>query len=289
MKIKELYRSGKTVFSLEVFPPKKEDGIQTIYDTMGQLQGIDPDFVSVTYSAGGSGNANQTLQIAKTIKEQYGFEVLHHLTCVNNSRAEIDTLLQEMGAAGIENVLALRGDLPQDGSQPSKDFSYAKELITEIKDQTDFCVAAACYPEGHISQAADCEDESHLQEKAAAGADFFISQLFFDNQLFYRMLDQARQAGIQQPISAGVMPILSQSQVSRMIFMCGSSLPAKLIKLIHRYGDDLTDLRKAGLEYAMDQIDDLVAHGVDGVHLYTMNRPEIAIATCQHVREGWGS
>ena len=285
MKIRELFQENKTVMSLEVFPPKKESGLETIYDTLQALGSLAPDFVSITYGAGGSGGCNQTLELAATIKERYGIEPLHHLTCVNNGTEVLSELLAGMKAADVKNILALRGDLPETGA-PREDFCYAKDLVAAIKRDPDFCVGAACYPEGHISQAEDQENYQHLLEKEQAGADFFISQLFFDNDCFYRMVEEARKAGVTKPLVAGIMPILSKAQVQKMIFMCGSSLPSKLIKLIHRYGEDPVELQKASLDYAWEQMRDLIAHGVDGVHLYTMNRPEIALQTFDYLRGG---
>lgn len=286
MKISTLFKANQPVLSLEVFPPKKESGLETIYDTLHQLQAVKPDFISVTYGAGGSGVNNQTLALATAIKERYGIEPLHHLTCVNNTKEEIQTILAELKEANIKNVLALRGDLPQEESTQTfvQEYAYAKDLIAEIDKDPAFCVGSACYPEGHISQASDEENYHHLLEKEQAGADFFISQLFFDNDCFYKMVEGARHAGVTKPLVAGIMPILSQAQVQKMIFMCGSSLPSKLIKLIYRYGDDVTELRKASLDYALEQMTDLLAHGVDGVHLYTMNRPEIATKTFEYLR-----
>ncbi len=283
VKIGDLFQTNKTVLSLEVFPPKKESGLETIYQTLQELEGLSPDFVSITYGAGGSGGCNATLKIAKTIKERYGIEPLHHLTCVNNGQKDVAEILQEMKKVHVENVLALRGDLPETG-EAVPDFCYAKDLVAAIKADDHFSVGAACYPEGHISQAIDQENYQHLLEKEQAGADFFISQLFFDNDCFYRMLEGAGQAGVTKPIVAGIMPILSKAQVQKMIFMCGSSLPSKLIKLIHRYGEDPVELQKASLDYAWEQMSDLIAHGVDGVHLYTMNRPEIALKTFDYLR-----
>ncbi|MDH6365715.1 methylenetetrahydrofolate reductase (NADPH) [Enterococcus sp. PF1-24] len=286
MKIKDFYQQKKPVVSFELFPPKKESGIETIYQTLAELKDIQPDFISVTYGAGGSRQDNRTLEIASLVKNQYGIEPLHHLTCVVNSEEEIQQLLTDIRKENIENVLALRGDMPAGQEDCQSDFTYAKELITTVKELTDFSVGAACYPEGHIDQLASSENIQHLQEKVDAGADFFISQLFFDNDSFYRLVDSAQKAQIFTPISAGVMPILSRAQVEKMIFMCGTSLPSKLIKLIHKYEHSLVDLRKAGLEYALEQIDDLVAHGVAGVHVYAMNRPTVAKSAIQQLRGG---
>lgn len=276
MKIHELYTMKKPVISLEIFPPKKDAAIETVYQTLEELKDVKPDFISVTYGAGGQGKVNKTLEIAAKIKQEYGIESLHHLTCIMNDRTQIQQILTEIKAQGVENILALRGDVPADCTEFPNDFVYAKDLIGEVKAAGGFSIGAACYPEGHIDRLAASENMEHLLAKEAAGADFFVSQLFFDNASFYRLVEEARAAGIKAPIAAGVMPILSRGQVEKMIFMCGTSLPSELIKIIHKYEHDIEDLRKAGLEYALQQMDDLVAHGVDGIHVYTMNRPVVA-------------
>ncbi|MBO1305058.1 methylenetetrahydrofolate reductase [Enterococcus sp. 669A] len=276
MKIKDYYQQTKPVVSFEFFPPKKEAAIDTIYQTLEELKGIKPDFISVTYGAAGSRADNKTLELASMIKKEYGIEPLHHLSCIANTNEEIQQLLADIKAGGVENVLALRGDLPADSETCSSDFLYAKDLIASIKENTDFSVGAACYPEGHIDQLAGVENIEHLKAKEDAGADFFISQLFFENDVFYRLMEDARNGQVSAPISAGVMPILSRGQVEKMIFMCGTSLPSELIKIIHKYEHSIEDLRKAGLEYSLKQIEDLLDHGVDGVHVYAMNRPVVA-------------
>lgn len=286
MSIHTLYQKQTPVVSVELFPPKKEAAIESIYQTLDGLSECKPDFISVTYGAGGSDATNQTLQLASLIKNDYNMEALHHLTCITNTKAEIQELLSEMQVAGVENVLALRGDIPTDKSSESTDFHFSKDLITTIKEVTDFSVGAACYPEGHISQLDCSENMKHLKEKAEAGADFFISQLFFDNEVFYRLMEDVSKAGIQTPISAGIMPLLSKQQIERMIFMCGSSLPAELIKVIHKYEHSPNDLRQAGLEYALKQMEELASNGVSGIHVYAMNRPEIAKAAMQCLRGG---
>lgn len=276
MKIENCYAQKKPVVSLEFFPPKKEAGIETIYQTLEEMKAVRPDFISVTYGAAGSKTDNKTLALAATIKNKYGFEPLHHLSCIANTKEEINQLLKEIKDEGVENILALRGDIPVNSQATPKDFVYAKDLIASIKQTTDFSVGAACYPEGHIDQLASTENIDHLKAKIDAGADFFVSQLFFNNDAFYRLVEEARNQQVFAPISAGVMPILSRGQVEKMIFMCGTSLPSELIKIIHKYEHSIEDLRKAGLEYALKQIDDLVKHGVDGVHVYAMNRPVVA-------------
>lgn len=276
MKIENCYLQKKPVVSLEFFPPKKEAAIETIYQTLEEMKAIQPDFISVTYGAAGSKTDNKTLELASTIKNKYGIEPLHHLSCVANTKEEIQQLLAEIKGEGVENILALRGDIPVNAKDCPNDFVYAKDLITSIKETNNFSVGAACYPEGHIDQLTSAENIDHLKAKMAAGADFFVSQLFFDNDAFYRLVEEARNGQVFTPISAGVMPILSRGQVEKMIFMCGTSLPSELIKIIHKYEHSVEDLRKAGLEYALKQIADLVNHGVDGVHVYAMNQPIVA-------------
>jgi len=277
MKISTCYKQKKTVISLEVFPPKQGKGPEEIIDTIGQLQPLEPDFVSVTYSAGGSGESGVTFDLASLIKNTYGIEALAHLTCIHSDPAEVGRYLEKLKAENVENILALRGDIPPDfeGGSPAH-YRYAKELIRDIKKHGEFCVGAAAYPEGHLS--ADSVEESlgHLREKVDEGADFLITQLFFDNRAFHAFHEKARKAGIQIPISAGIMPILGRSQIQRMIFMCGVSLPAQIIRILSRYENDPASLLQAGIEYSGLQIRELMEQGVDGIHIYTMNRPQIA-------------
>lgn len=285
MKIHELYQQKKPVISLEIFPPKKESGLQSLTAMLDEVEQLHPDFISVTYGAGGTAVNNKTLAIAKMLEVDHHIPALHHITGVGKTKAELEQLLGTIQRAGIENLLALRGDLPLDAPNVGHDFPLAKDLIHFAKKFGDFSAAAACYPEGHIERLASTENPQHMLAKQEAGADFFISQLFFDNDFFYRMEENARQAGITKPISAGVMPIMSRSQVEKMIFMCGASLPSKLIKLIHKYEYNQDDLRKAALDYAIEQCQELIAHGVDGVHLYSMNRPVVA-KTALHILKG---
>ena len=282
MTIRDLYRQKKPVFSLEVFPPKKEnsDDIEALYGAFERLENLAPDFISVTCGAGGTGGKSQTVDIADRLQNRHGILSLAHLTCVAATRADVQNELADMHRRGIGNVLALRGDIPQ-GSQlsASPDYRYAEDLIRGLRASSkDLCIGAACYPEGHI----DCDDLAtgiaHLRRKQDAGADFFITQLFFDNEVFYRFLDCARASGITLPISAGIMPILSRAQIERIIFMCGASLPAHIIRLLHKYENSPRALRAAGIAYTAEQARALAEHGVDGVHIYTMNRPEIAEA-----------
>lgn len=284
MKIKEIYKNKKTVISFEIFPPKKDPDISSIYGALSELSELSPDFISVTYSAGGNKNSGKTFEIASAIKHKYGIESVAHLTCINSRRSEISDILKKAEEAGIENILALRGDIPEDFSG-EPELHYAKELIAEIKhNHPSLCVGATAYPEGHI----DCEtmeqNVRYLKEKADAGAEFFITQLFFDNRCFYEFYDKTLAYNLRIPISAGIMPIISKSQIEKMIFMCGASLPAAIIRILRKYEHNPEDLEKAAIEYSAAQINDLIAHKVDGVHLYTMNRPEIARKNLERIK-----
>jgi len=283
MQIKDLFQSNRPVISCEVFPPKKDTDVESIYQALEHICALAPDFISVTYGAGGSGNANQTAQIAAHIQQKHHIPALAHLTCVGAGPAQIDQLLHDMRNKGLSNVLALRGDFPDD-IVPSGELLYASELIRQIQKQDSFSIGAACYPEGHIDCLELDTDTLHLRQKQEAGADFFITQLFFDNDHFFRFLDRAQAAGVTLPISAGVMPILGRSQIERMIFLCGVSLPSEIIKLLHRYQHNPADLQKAGVEHAAHQMENLLRRGAQGVHIYTMNKPDIAATCIRHLR-----
>ncbi len=266
---------NKTVFSFEIFPPKKTSPIETVYDTLEALQDLRPDFISVTFGAGGSGNGENTLAIAKRLKERYGITPMAHLPCIHYTKAQIDQILEQFRENGIENVLALRGDRVE-GMQPAEDFLHAADLIAYIREKGSFDIAAACYPECHPEAANLDTDIRHLKEKVDAGASHLITQLFFDNDTFYDFRYKAARAGITVPIEAGIMPVTNRKQIERMVTMCGASLPRKFTKMVQRFEDNPDALRDAGIAYAIDQIVDLVTDGVDGIHLYTMNNPYVA-------------
>lgn len=275
MKIPELFKKGKTVFSFEIFPPKKDGSIETVYKTLDELSGLKPDFISVTYGAGGSAAGCSTADIASLIKEKYHTESIAHLTCVNSTFADIDAAMEKLKEKGIENVLALRGDINPD-IPPKNDFSHASDLISYMKERGDFSFSGACYPECHAEARDFDEDIKNLKAKVDAGAEHLISQLFFDNAHFYGFLERVRRAGITVPVEAGIMPCVNAKQVSRMVTMCGAGLPSELARLTARYKYDDEAMLEAGIEYAVKQITDLAAHGVDGIHLYTMNNPYVA-------------
>lgn len=254
-------------------------------DTASKLVDLHPDFVSVTYSAGGSANSNATSEIAAILQDELDMTAMAHLTCSNASEEKIAAALDDLQEKGIENVLALRGDLIE-GQTPSARFKHATDLIPLLKDR-GFCVGAAAYPEAHPTMLDLDEDLKFLKAKQDAGADFFVTQLFFDNECFYRFWDKAQAVGVTAPISCGIMPVMSKEQVQRMVFMCGVSLPGRIVKILNKYADDPESLRKASIEYAAEQLIDLADHGVDGLHLYTMNKPEIAQQCMGLLRESW--
>lgn len=283
MKVKSLYGQGKTVFSFEVFPPKKTTPIESIYATLDKLTALKPDYISVTYGAGGNLADKSTIELASTIKNKYGVESMAHLTCVNSSRDDVLVLLDEMKKNNIENILALRGDIRPD-AEPKHDFHYANELIEFIKANGDFDISAACYPECHVDADNMIDDIRHLKNKVDTGVSELISQLFFDNGCFYDFMEKIRIAGINVPVTAGIMPVTNKNQIERMVTMCGASLPQKFVRMIQRYESKPEALVDAGIAYAVDQIVDLISNGVEGIHLYTMNNPYIAEKITASVR-----
>lgn len=275
MRIASLFGQNKTVLSFEVFPPKKTGPIEIIYNTLDELKGLHPDFISVTYGAGGKSYDTATCDIASCIKHKYGIEPLAHLTSVNDTKQEVEQVLTRLKENGIENILALRGDINPD-IEPKNQFKNASDLVAFIKEFGGFNISAACYPEGHVNAGSLDEDIEYLKRKVDAGVQHLISQLFFDNHLFYNFLDKARAKGISVPIEAGIMPVINKAQIERMVTLCGASLPSKFTKMMQRFENSPDALRDAGIAYAVDQIVDLISQGVDGIHLYTMNRPYVA-------------
>lgn len=275
MKISEIFEQKKTVFSFEVFPPKKTSSIDSIYSKLGALSECKPDFISVTYGAGGGGASVLTADICKTIQEDYNIPAMMHLTCVNSSKQSVEEVLKLIEEYKIENILALRGDIVPDLPRQT-DFMHANELVTYIKERGNFHVSGACYPEGHPECDNMVDDILNLKRKVEAGAEHLVSQLFFDNNMFYEFQEKARLAGINVPIEAGIMPVVNKAQIERMVTTCGASLPAKFVKMMNRFEHSPEALRDAGIAYAIDQVVDLMSQGVDGVHLYTMNQPEVA-------------
>lgn len=276
MKIKNIFeQNNRAILSFEVFPPKKTSPIESVYSKLEEICALKPDFISVTYGAGGTGGHSRTCEIASKIKNDLGVESVAHLTCVNSTKADIDSTLEDFKAHNIENILALRGDFVE-GIEPKKDFIYASDLCSYIKSKGDFDIAGACYPEVHGEAEDEVADVLNLRKKVEAGAEHLISQLFFDNSAFYRFIERTRIAGINVPIEAGIMPVTNKNQIERMVSMCGASLPVKFTKIMQKYESKPEALRDAGIAYAVEQIVDLLANGVDGIHLYTMNNPYVA-------------
>lgn len=273
MKVKDLFKN-KTVYSFEVFPPKSTSSIDTIYNALDKLVDLNPDFISVTFSAGGSGNSGLALDIASKVKSM-GITPVLHLPCINYTKEQIDATLVEAANRGIDHILALRGDINPD-IPPVKDFAYACDLIRYLRSKGDFDIAAACYPEGHPDANSLEQDIENLKIKVVAGADHLITQLFFDNSFFWNFREEVAKKGINVPIEAGIMPVVNKKQIERMVTTCGASLPQKFVKIMQKYEHNPDALRDAGIAYAIDQIIDLAAGEVDGIHLYTMNNPYVA-------------
>lgn len=268
--------------SFEIFPPKPENDICTIYETLDGLKDLNPDFISVTYGAGGGSNCSKTLEIASAVKHKYGVESAAHLPCINLTRENVVEILDGFKANGIENILALRGDISPDIT-PRGEFRHANELIEFIRGHGDFDIIAACYPEGHPESANIVEDIRSTKRKVDAGASHLITQLFLDNEHFYAFRERAELAGINVPIEAGIMPVTNRTQIERMVKMCGAKLPKKFVRMLDKFGDNPAAMRDAGIAYAVDQIVDLITQGVDGIHLYTMNKPYVATKICEAV------
>lgn len=281
MHTNELF-AKKTVFSFEVFPPKRDIPVETVYPTLDELSQLHPDFISVTCGAGGTGG-NRTVEVATYIK-QLGCETAAHMPCIYLTEEAALQNLKELKEAGIENILALRGDeVP--GRERAHVFEHASDLVAFIKEkEPDFNIIGACYPEGHTEAKTLAADIRNLKTKVDAGVNELISQLFFDNTMFYRFLERCEIAGINVPIEAGIMPVTNKAQIERMVSMCGATLPVKFQRAIAKYGDKPEAMRDIGIAYAIDQIADLLANGVDGIHVYTMNNPYIAKKIAEAVK-----
>lgn len=284
MKIIDILNQDKVTLSFEVFPPKTSAKYESVLEAATKIASLNPSFMSVTYGAGG-GTSQHTLALAKDIHEKYGVEVMPHLTCVSSSREHVESMVDQFKANGIENIMALRGDIPKDG-KVGEDYQYACQLIKEIKARGDFCIGAACYPEGHIESPSIKEDIQHLKEKVEAGADFLTTQMFFDNNVFYNFLYKIKEAGINVPVVAGIMPITNAKQVSRAVQMSGTSvIPYRFKTMVDQFGDNPEIMKQAGIIYASEQIIDLIANGVKHIHVYTMNKPDVAAGIMNNISE----
>ena len=274
MKITDILKSKPVTLSFEVFPPGSHAAFESTAAAAAQIAALAPDFLSVTYGAGG-GTSEYTLGLAGEIREKSKVEVLPHLTCVSSDRDHVKQMISAFQMQRFENIMALRGDLPKNGPV-SSDYHYAAELIRDIRSQGDFCIGAACYPEGHPECAHKNEDIQHLKEKVAAGCDFLTTQLFFDNAILYNFLYRIREAGITLPVLAGIMPITSAKYLKRSVAMSGTVVPARFLAIVDRFGDNPAAMKQAGIVYACEQIVDLIANEVNHIHVYTMNKPDVA-------------
>ncbi len=280
MKISELLKREALSVSFEVFPPKTEAGFESVKSATEEIAKLHPAFMSVTYGAGG-GTSKYTLDIAKNIKELYGVPTLAHLTCVSSTKETVKSKIAEIKAAGISNIMALRGDIPaglENADRSGWDYKHAVELVRELKEfDADFCIGGACYPEIHPESTDSREDIKYLREKVDAGCDFLTTQMFFDNNLLYSFLYKIREAGITVPVIPGIMPITNANQIERAIKLSGSFMPQRFKSLVDKFGSDPDAMKQAGIAYATDQIIDLYANGITNVHVYSMNKPEVAM------------
>ena len=280
-------KRDRAIFSFEIFPPKRDMPIDTVYRTLDELTDLEPDFISVTCGAGGSadGSNYRTIEVASAIQNKYHREGIAHLPCIHFTRSDVLEMLDKLEENGVRKILALRGDRVE-GLTPKEDFHYASDLVGFIRAHSKdrFQIFAACYPEGHIESPDLATDIRNLRRKVDAGVDRLISQLFFDNEFFYEFMDKARAAGIDVPVEAGIMPVTNKKQIERMVTLCGATLPRKFQRVLARYEAKPEALREAGIAFATEQIVDLLAHGVDGIHLYTMNNPYIARKISETIR-----
>lgn len=277
--------NNKTGLSFEVFPPKKDDEFDNVYPILQQLAELRPDFISCTYGAGGS-RAGKTIEITSYIRQQLQIDAIAHITCVGFTKEDLHRNCEALQEAGVNHVLALRGDRPlsmSDEQFDSREFYYATDLVRHLKEHTGLQISGACYPEKHFEAPSLEEDLRHLKEKVEAGVTSLVSQMFFDNTFFYRFLDKAHAMGIHVPIHAGIMPITTAKQLGTTVSLSGSSVPKALADIIATYGDDKEDMRKAGIDYAVHQIRDLREHGVDGIHIYSMNKVKTTTEICRQL------
>lgn len=284
MKIIDLLNEDKVTLSFEVFPPKTSSRYENVLKAAEKIASLNPNFMSVTYGAGG-GTSAHTVALVKDIHEKYGVEVMAHLTCVSSTKEHVESMVEQFKENGIENIMALRGDIPSDG-KVGEDYQYACQLIKELKEKGDFCIGAACYPEGHVESPSIKEDIQHLKEKVEAGADFLTTQMFFDNNVFYNFLYKIKEAGIDVPVVAGIMPITNAKQVSRAVQMSGTSIiPYRFKMMVDAFGDNPEIMKQAGIIYASEQIIDLIANGVKHIHVYTMDKPDVAEGIMNNLSE----
>ncbi len=282
MKVSQVYKKKRSL-SFEIFPPKKDTELENIDETLSVLAELEPDFISVTFGAGGSSNCNRTIELAKKIKYEYNIEPVVHLTCLNYDKNEIDEFAKVLKGEGIENILALRGD-PNPNACAKDDFRHSSDLISYLKKDNDFCFLGACYPECHPESPSVISEIKSLKKKVDAGAEVLLSQLFFDNDIFYRFHEECEIAGIDVPVIPGVMPVINAAQIKRMVSLCNASFPKRFQRIISRYEDNKEALFDAGMSYCLSQIIDLLVSDIRGIHLYTMNNPLVARRICEGIK-----
>ncbi len=285
MKIIDRLRDDRIHISFEVFPPKTDAGVDSVMDTTAKIAGLNPSYISVTYGAGG-GTSKNTAKIATYIRNELGVESLAHLTCASSTKAEVHQLIENLKQLGIENILALRGDIPEGMTFPTVDrYRYAYELVAAIRERGDFCIGAACYPEGHVENEHKEDDIRYLKQKVDSGVDFLTTQMFFDNDIHYNFLYRIREAGITIPVLPGIMPITTASQMKRSQKLSGTVFPRRFLALLDRFGDNPEAMKQAGIAYATDQIIDLLANGIKNIHIYSMNKPDVAAKIMENLSE----
>lgn len=285
MKIRDILKNEKPHISFEVFPPKTDAGYDSVLAATEKIAALRPSFISVTYGAGG-GTSKNTVSIASHIKDDFGVTSLAHLTCVSSTKDEVHKVIEQLKEKGIRNILALRGDIPAESEFPLPNhYRYASELIEDIRSQGDFCIGAACYPEGHVETEHKKDDIRNLKHKVDCGVDFLTTQMFFDNNILYNFLYRIREKGITIPVLPGIMPVTNKKQIARIGGMSGTVLPERFRAIVDRFGDNQGAMQQAGIAYATDQIIDLIANGVNHIHVYSMNKPEVAEAIMNNLSE----
>ena len=284
MKISDIYKNKKKSLSFEIFPPKKDSELDNIDETLEVLSALHPDFISVTFGAGGSANCNRTIELAKKIKDKYSIEPVVHLTCLQYNKDEIDEFARILTEEGISNVLALRGDRT-DKAPEKDDFKHSSDLISYLKPNHDFCFLGACYPECHPESSNRVSELKCLKAKVDAGAEVLISQLFFNNACFYQFYEECRIADINVPVIPGIMPVINAAQIKRMISICNATFPERFERIIRRYENNKEALFDAGMSYAISQVIDLLVSDIEGIHLYTMNNPVVARRLCEGIKK----
>ena len=285
MKIRDILKSEEPHISFEVFPPKTDAGYESVLNATRKIASLKPSFISVTYGAGG-GTSKNTVSIASQIEADFGVTSLAHLTCVSSTKEEVHRVIDQLKEKKVENILALRGDIPAESEFPlPSHYRYASELIEDIRKQGDFCIGAACYPEGHVETEHKKDDIRNLKHKVDCGVDFLTSKMFFDNNILYNFLYRIREKGITVPVLPGIMPVTNKKQIARIGGLSGTILPERFRAIVDRFGDNPAAMQQAGIAYATEQIIDLIANGVNHIHVYSMNKPEVAEAIMRNLSE----